>query len=60
MLFSLEEKERVAAAMKALGEIGFANCFNYECRMVRIPGDVRQTIGRHAVALGHKLVEMMG
>ena len=49
-----------ADAMKALGEIGFANCFNYECRMIRIPADVRQTIGRHAVALGHKLVEMMG
>lgn len=47
-------------AMKGLGEINFAHCFNYECRMIRIPGDVREYIGRHAVALGHKLVEMMG
>lgn len=47
-------------AMQALGEIGFSHCFNYECRMVRLPSDVRELIGRHAVALGHKLVEMMG
>ena len=47
-------------AMKGLGEIDFGYCFNYECRMVRLPADVREHIGRHAVALGHKLVEMMG
>ena len=49
-----------ADAMKGLGEIDFGYCFNYECRMIRLPGDVREYIGRHAVALGHKLVEMMG
>lgn len=47
-------------AMQGLGEINFAHCFNYECRMIRLPADVRENIGRHAVALGHKLVEMMG
>ena len=47
-------------AMQGLGEIDFAHCFNYECRMIRPPGDVREHIGRHAVALGKKLVEMMG
>ena len=47
-------------AMQGLGEIDFAHCFNYECRMIRLPGDVREHIGRHAVALGKKLVEMMG
>ena len=49
-----------ADAMKGLGEIDFGYCFNYECRVLRLPGDVREHIGRHAVALGHKLVEMMG
>lgn len=49
-----------ADAMQGLGEIDFAHCFNYECRMIRLPGDVREHIGRHAVALGKKLVEMMG
>lgn len=47
-------------AMKALGEIDFGYAFNYECRVARLPADVRGDIGRHAVALGHKLIEMMG
>ena len=47
-------------AMQALGEIDFGYCFNYECRVARLPADVRDIIGRHAVALGNKLVEMMG
>lgn len=49
-----------ADAMKGLSEIDFGYSFNYECRMVRLPADVREHIGRHAVALGNKLVEMMG
>ena len=47
-------------AMGALGEIDFGHCFNYECRMARLPAAVRTDIGRHAVTLGKKLIEMMG
>lgn len=47
-------------AMQGLGDINFAYCFNYECRVMRLPAAVRDDIGRHTVALGHELVRMMG
>lgn len=42
-------------AMQGLKDSGFDGCFNYECRMIRVPAEVREEIGRYAVALGKKL-----
>lgn len=46
-------------AMKGLGAIDFGHCFNFECRMTRLPAPIREHIGKHAVALGKQLVSMM-
>lgn len=42
-------------AMQGLKDSGFDGCFNYECRMIRVPAEVREELGRYAVALGKKL-----
>lgn len=44
-----------AKAMKGLKESGFDGCLNYECKMIKLPPEVRDEIGVFAVALGKKL-----
>lgn len=42
-------------AMQGLRDSGFDGCFNYECRMQRIPAALREEAGRYAVSLGRYL-----
>ena len=42
-------------AMQGLRDSGFSGCFNYECRMQKIPAAMRDEVGHYAVALGRFL-----
>lgn len=42
-------------AMQGLKDSGFDGYLNYECRMLKIPAELRDEIGAYAVALGKKL-----
>ena len=42
-------------AMQGLRDSGYDGCFNYECRMIKIPAELRDELGVYAVALANKL-----
>lgn len=42
-------------AMQGLRDSGYDGCFNYECRMIKIPSDLRDDVGAYAVALARRL-----
>lgn len=45
-------------AMRGLRESGFDGCFNLECRMIRLPYSVRDTLGAYALSVADALLDM--